>query len=75
MVRSINPHNDQAPGRNYTINLFRKIEDNEECLIFTHMPSSCRVNLYKYNDSTTAYDNQSGKTINKQNALIFHSLW
>jgi hypothetical protein len=75
MVRNINPHNDQAPGRNYTINLFTKAEDNEQCLIFTHMPSACRCNLYYYNDSATQYENQSGKVINKQNSLIFHSLW
>lgn len=62
--------------QNYTFSLSKNINAaNEECLTIRNRMCGHRVNLFRFNDSQTTFENESGKVINKHNSLIFHAIW
>jgi hypothetical protein len=61
---------------NYTFVVSKNINvSNEECLIITNLMCHHGINLFRFNDEKTTFQNESGKVINKHNSLIFHALW
>lgn len=60
---------------NYQLSLTKDELNTYEVLTFNHITNNMKVNLYKFNDATTSYKNQSEKVIDKYHSLIFHSVW
>ena len=59
----------------YQVSLTKDELGTYEQLTFKHNSSSISVNLYKFNDASTSYKNQSEKSIDKYHSLVFHSVW
>ena len=59
----------------YESELIKNPDGSQECLTFYQRDSMIKINIFRYNDTQSAYDNDAGKLINKHNSLIFHSLW
>ena len=59
----------------YESNLTKSVDGSEECLTFIQTVSMIKINIFRFNDTQFAYENEVGKIINKHNSLIFHALW
>ena len=61
---------------NYECSLVKSVDGSEECLTFTQVQNNVKLNIFRFNDSHISYEcHESGKTINKHNSLIYHTLW
>jgi hypothetical protein len=60
----------------YEANLTKSVDGSEECLTFMQTVNMVKINIFRFNDTQSAYESyDSGKIINKHNSLIFHALW